>query len=330
MALARRNHEDIRIERLMNLRELFDDFTRLPEDEQVALRSYWREQRWSRFGPPTIVQEASSTTSAILETLPESLRASEPAKEVVEQLHTLLADYRANHLPPRERRSPAAEEDMDELVDRVRDIEVLIDPPPSEAEPGVSQKASTTEDEAPSQIIDDALLRLMPAASYTEAPQQTALTDAEGAIIEDLMGVSQIPTPSPEAPTEVMEPQDTRSSTKLSSPELIARVGLLASDPTPPLVKLDQLINFAPGARASYDNALRAPSKQDHEHCKELMRMMGVPVITAAIPYEAEGLASSLAKAGLVDFVGTDDSDVIGYEVSMGDVKASTRRRAVS
>jgi hypothetical protein len=43
---------------------------------------------------------------------------------------------------------------------------------------------------------------------------------------------------------------------------------------------------------------------------------MGVPVIEAEPPFEAEGVASALAKRGLVDYVGTEDSDVIAYDVS--------------
>jgi hypothetical protein len=46
------------------------------------------------------------------------------------------------------------------------------------------------------------------------------------------------------------------------------------------------------------------------------LRVMGVPVLEAKIPFEAEGLAASLALSGLADYVGTEDSDVLAYKVS--------------
>lgn len=83
-----------------------------------------------------------------------------------------------------------------------------------------------------------------------------------------------------------------------------------------PLERLDTLLATAPSVKQIYDRALSQPGPHDHDACKDLLRLMGVPVLDAPIPYEAEGLAASLAKAGIVDYVGTEDSDVIAYEVS--------------
>lgn len=84
-----------------------------------------------------------------------------------------------------------------------------------------------------------------------------------------------------------------------------------------PMDRLDRLIRIAPEVKQSYERALAMPSPSDHDACMELVTRMGVPVIKAGIPYEAEGLAASMARSGLVDFVGTEDSDVLAYEVSL-------------
>jgi hypothetical protein len=92
-------------------------------------------------------------------------------------------------------------------------------------------------------------------------------------------------------------------------------------DPEPentadPMERLDHLIKTSPEVKQVYERALAMPTPSDHDACMELVTRMGVPVIKAGIPYEAEGLAASLARSGLVDFVGTEDSDVIASEVS--------------
>ena len=82
------------------------------------------------------------------------------------------------------------------------------------------------------------------------------------------------------------------------------------------MARLDELIARNPEVREIYNRALSLPKTSDHDDCKELLVKMGVPVLEAAVPFEAEGLAASLARAGLVDFVATEDSDVLAYEVS--------------
>jgi flap endonuclease-1 len=79
--------------------------------------------------------------------------------------------------------------------------------------------------------------------------------------------------------------------------------------------RLEDLIEVTPHVRQIYQRALNMPSASDHDACRDLVVKMGVPVLEACIPYEAEGLAASLANAGLVDFVGSEDSDVLAYEV---------------
>jgi hypothetical protein len=84
-----------------------------------------------------------------------------------------------------------------------------------------------------------------------------------------------------------------------------------------PLVRLDQLRRQdSPARKAIYERALQVPTQRIFAQCRELLQRMGVPVVFAEVPFEAEGLAAALAKEGLVDYVGTEDSDAIPLGVS--------------
>lgn len=52
-------------------------------------------------------------------------------------------------------------------------------------------------------------------------------------------------------------------------------------------------------------------TKQHNDECKRLLRLMGIPVIDA--PSEAEAQCASMAKAGLVYGVATEDMDVLTF-----------------
>lgn len=79
---------------------------------------------------------------------------------------------------------------------------------------------------------------------------------------------------------------------------------------------LDEMIKRASTVRETYVGSLNKPQEKDHAACRELLRVMGVPIVIANIPYEAEGLASALVQRGQADFVGSEDSDVVVYGVS--------------
>lgn len=82
---------------------------------------------------------------------------------------------------------------------------------------------------------------------------------------------------------------------------------------------LDEMISRAATVRRTYVGSLNVPQEKDHAACRELLRVMGVPIVIANIPYEAEGLASALVQRGQADFVGSEDSDVVVYGVSCGE-----------
>lgn len=52
--------------------------------------------------------------------------------------------------------------------------------------------------------------------------------------------------------------------------------------------------------------------QKENDDCKRLLRLMGVPVVTA--PCEAEAQAAAMARAGLVYAVGTEDMDALTFQ----------------
>lgn len=151
---------------------------------------------------------------------------------------------------------------------------------------------SPPEDEETS-VLDEALEQVVPEEAFTESKRQKELTEEEGRIINSFLARQDVAVDSASEVEEIYTP-----------------------DQTPPMTRLEGLIESTPEMKAVYQRALNMPTSSDHDACRDLVIKMGVPVLEARIPYEAEGLAASLANAGLVDFVGTEDSDVIAYGVS--------------
>ena len=149
-------------------------------------------------------------------------------------------------------------------------------------------------EEEETSVLDEALEQVVPEEAFRESKAQKELTEEEGRIISQFLGTNPVGSPE-EGMEEIFTP-----------------------DQRPAMVRLEDLIEATPDVRAIYQRALNMPSPSDHDACRELVMKMGVPVLEASIPYEAEGLAASLANAGLVDFVGTEDSDVLAYEVCTG------------
>lgn len=52
--------------------------------------------------------------------------------------------------------------------------------------------------------------------------------------------------------------------------------------------------------------------QKENDDCKKLLKLMGVPVVTA--PCEAEAQAAAMARAGLVYAVGTEDMDALTFQ----------------
>lgn len=121
-----------------------------------------------------------------------------------------------------------------------------------------------------------------PRPEYTETPRQSLLTEAEASLIQQAL-----------------------ESVRVQLPSDVLRL------------EIQKLAEQAKNVAATYDSSLGTPGPSDHQETKDLLRIMGVPVIDVAAPYEAEGVASAMALKGLIDFVGTEDSDVLGYEAPL-------------
>lgn len=67
----------------------------------------------------------------------------------------------------------------------------------------------------------------------------------------------------------------------------------------------------------SFHRRLDAPTEQTYADSKKILRAMGVPILETDGPYEAEGLASSIVRHGHADFVASEDTDVLVYQVPL-------------
>jgi flap endonuclease-1 len=193
-------------------------------------------------------------------------------------------------------------------VEQIRELELVSG---ESAEAGFDETIPETggPGETPSNMIDEKLQELLPPDEWVETPRQMDLTALEGNIVESLLGV----------PSRMMEVDESSEVEGQVAPAPVhpATVPIAAA-----IADLDDLMGRLHDVRHTYARQLALPSSSDHQDCRELLIKLGVPVVTAMIPYEAEGLASALAKEGIVDFVGTEDSDVLAYEVGSSDCTA--------
>ena len=309
LALARRDHEEERAERLAHFRLALGEFEEMSDVEKGIVRSCWEtmdvtdlvRQESPKRSPrpllansvtvkdvpsPALKQAISSGASVpeLADSLPAEMATSVIVKiaSFVDNVSELVENYRKN-VKPYQGGPKKISQDVTEAIDHVRDLEEFSDT--------LENQAVSSEEAEKTSLIDEKLQEIVPTNHFTESPTQTALTIEEGKVIQAFLR-SAVALPS--------APSDSRDE---------AVIMQTVKD------QLDAVISRSPEVKDIYDRALSQPTKIDHDDCKELLAKMGVPVLEAIAPYEAEGLASSLAKAGLVDFVGTEDSDVLAYEV---------------
>jgi len=293
---------------LAQFRQAFEEFEAMSDVEKGIVRSYWDTtdtgdtpkplhltppataddsgQAKQDSTPSKLKQAITSTANAAGLTAALSVGAAGAilmkAASFIGNVSELVENYQKSikpyHCGPKE-----TPEEVTEAIDHIRDLE--------EFSAELEEKPKPAEEAEDTTLIDEKIQEIVPTDYFTESPTQTALTIEEGQVIQAFLH-----------PTEALPPT-VKSVQEVSTP-----------DPRTPTERLDDIITRSPEVRDIYDRALSLPSKDDHNDCKELLVTMGVPVVEAIAPYEAEGLASSLAKAGLVDFVGTEDSDVLAYE----------------
>lgn len=212
----------------------------------------------------SLATAAVSSTSALQTGSLAAAAAAGLPIVIINRLAAIVQEYRASSRPFARSKAPDPTEAIAEQLSSLS-LE------------SSSQPTEPLGDKVDSAALDFALRQN--STAYTESPLQTALTGAEGEIINRFL-----------------------------SQDIVAR-------PMSAVKEIEALISEAPTVKSIYERALAVPSVEQHEECQELLRVMGVPVLEAKIPFEAEGLAASLALSGLADYVGTEDSDVLAYKV---------------
>ncbi|ORY24072.1 PIN domain-like protein [Naematelia encephala] len=301
--IARLRHEEARAERLAQWQAAFDDFESLSEAEKDIIRGYWQKNviqvnmpvkpkagkpakslpsdETTSEPPPTvpgpISSDAAPTRTEIKSALP-ALVSPEEAEQVIERVSEYLSTLStlvADYDAYNKPFQVRHKVETPEVVEAIDHVREL-----EEVVEGVpTPPADETE------LIDSVLEEVVPIDTFNESARQTELTREEGLLVNAFFLEGQAPSPPVEA-VNIGDPRD----------------------------RLEGLLETTPEIRKTYERALHSPSSKDHADCRELLLAMGVPVIEAQVPYEAEGLAAALWKAGYVDLIGTEDSDVLAYE----------------
>lgn len=133
-------------------------------------------------------------------------------------------------------------------------------------------------------VEDIATVVVEPSHDFTESIRQTALTANENYLLSDIIKTLTTTFPTPTQMTFVEYQQELRN-----------------------------LQDRAREVARTYERSHAKPTAQDIEEARELLQVMGVPIVQAPSPYEAEGLAAAMVLGGMADYAGTEDSDVLVY-----------------
>lgn len=322
MNLSRRSHEDERADRLSQWKEVFTELESLSADERSAVQTFFAGTTETR----TAIQEKlEAETDLDMDGIELAL---ERVTSVIDDISALKTAYetKSQSTAPVVSTSPPSTsgqksipmDSVAEALKHVSELEQLYETVDAPTRPRDMYQAPEEEETS---VLDEKLEEVIPGDAFKESKRQKILTEEEGYIIS-----AYLPGPSTSAVTSSAIGADAPApvAPTISSVPDPARVIALEmeeevqeEDTREPMTRLDDLIEAVPPLRDVYERRLAMPTPADHDACMELVTRMGVPVIKAAIPYEAEGLAASLARAGLVDYVGTEDSDVIAYEAPL-------------
>ncbi|WVQ74649.1 hypothetical protein IAR50_004250 [Cryptococcus sp. DSM 104548] len=315
--LARRNHEFMRAARVHLLADATRELNLMSSEEQDAVKAHWEATRFTFVttgndaadgDPATRLSSVLTPTSVPLPTdappstaskIKASLAKQDPQSlerivSMIDILSFIVSNYRESWRPSKRTSDlfPGAIIANDDELDVLeKELQLWTDMPKEGKGTNIEEWRKGI------QSFDQKLEDLVPVEDYTETYRQAALTKEEGDILNLILSG---PSPDPYIPSPAQ-----------------ATLPFIPSDDMSATERLEGLIQNMPVVRGTHERALDMPTQGDHADCEALLRVMGVPVLTAPIPYEAEGLASTLAKAGLVDFVGTEDSDVLGYQAPL-------------
>ncbi|WVO18698.1 hypothetical protein L204_106418 [Cryptococcus depauperatus] len=298
--LARRNHELARSTRLNLLKDAIADFESLKDEEKDAVRSLWRGTRFSFTMPSSPLPGTKGTRKALTATAKvneggEGL--SEKEERLLENITSTVDTFANLTQAYRSAYRPTSFQHKSGLLSFPSDISTTGD----EQFKGMDGLEETfrqwtlLDDNGREKMglekwredlerMDERLENLVPLEEFTETYRQAELTLEEGEIINSLL------SPTSES----------------STPDLPS-----------PAQRLEDLLNLQLTVLRTHLKALDIPSPSNHANCRELLSVMGIPILVAPAPYEAEGLASALARAGKVDYVGTEDSDVLAYRAPL-------------
>lgn len=278
-----------------------------------SLQERSREERILEFG--AVLKEAYGW--------PKEREAGEDSKEVVlEKLKKLQESLERMKLPPSKpvaRSLLKAAEDLNQVVEGEAEVEVEA----------VLEDSDTVKE---SESLEAAEIEITEEANNSQPISDSKDHDArirpesEVIIEEEPAPTSQIPIDEVDIVSKSVPPISTTSSTprqvSLNETEgnLLTQAIQVVSTPTrsgEELDRLDQerlvLLKEAKTVAVSYNKAIDMPTSADMAEAQELLEAMGVPVLVADPPWEAEGLCSALVRANLADFVGTEDTDVLAY-----------------
>jgi len=270
---------------LAQWQEAFTEVESLADDEQMTIRAYFNNSTSTQATIADKRVELESNTSMDMTEIDASLDRITAA---IDTLSDLQSEFLAKSSSGVSKKDPKPV-GYNEVLKHVTELEQLHETI-GESKPRDIWRSPPEEEET--SVLDEALEQVVPEEVFRESKSQKELTEEEGRIIRIFLA-------GPSSGNDRDEIEE-----------------IFTPDHRPPMARLDDLIQVQPEVRQIYQRALNMPSSSDHDACRELVLKMGVPVLEARIPYEAEGLAASLANAGLVDFVGTEDSDVLAYEVS--------------
>ncbi|KAJ9110148.1 hypothetical protein QFC20_003000 [Naganishia adeliensis] len=277
LAMSRLLHEDRRQDRLGRLFEALKD---VPQPEDPTSKGPVTEAVQAERAPRTEVEDASREPNV---GATEQQQKDTSSDRLVEELQGLIQEVQLSSRPGSRRGRKEAVEAPEESEGELSLPEEINTQPLEDSEdttlPLTDEQDPTEESEIKRALVE-------PDATYTESPRQMTLTAEEELQLQDLVQA-------------VSSRDDTQSR--------VAELGKGLTD----LRDRSQLVS------RTYRRGHSIPSKWELEECQQLMEVMGVPVILAHPPFEAEGLASAMALAGEADFVGTEDTDVLGYEAPL-------------
>ncbi|GJJ15090.1 hypothetical protein Clacol_009365 [Clathrus columnatus] len=366
MTLARGTIEADRLKRLNRLGFLLKDFRALSQNEQIRWSKVLRRLMVTPGTPTYLKgldMDISGLTYDVSE-LPAAFPALrdqcsanlEDIVDLTEQLEnvrlTKESTSQAEYEPEPIDFNEALAKPVDSLVDNTPDpIHLDESPYPSNSSYtfGVDYYTQDVSYDVPPSNYGDALAVIN--------PEDSRITDLQGEkYLEEFQGgtrpsqlmrnfislfrnyettvpvIMQAPMVELTAPDNLIEGAEEQYAMSKHQLQLTAEEGKLWTSLTDPQSletveqTLDALANRSESLTKSYEKRNNPPTYKTYEESKEILRAMGVPCIDAVGPYEAEALAASLVHHGFADYVASEDTDVLIFEVPL--LRNITNRQA--